>query len=170
MISAIGRPTETIFYDEMVHASLHDGMQLSKAKCISFSHNDLNDLRSKMEQAEGNLIVVVEALYSMDGDFSPLSELVELCKEFKANLVVDEAHAVGVYGPNGSGRVVEFSLENDVFARVVTFGKALGCHGAIVLGSPLVRDYLVNYARSFIFTTAAPLHTLISVKCAYDML
>lgn len=170
LISAIGRKTETILYDELIHASVHDGMRMSKATCILFKHNDTTDLESKLQSADGNLIIVVESVYSMDGDFAPLAELVELCKKYDARLIVDEAHAVGVFGKNGAGRVVELGLEKDVFARVITFGKALGCHGAIVLGDELLRDYLINFARSFVYTTAMPIHGLISVKCAYDML
>lgn len=170
LISALGRGTETILYDELIHASFHDGMRMSKAACVSFKHNDTRDLKSKLEKASGNLLIAVESVYSMDGDFAPLAELVELCKEFGAYLIVDEAHAVGVFGTKGEGRVVELGLENEVYARVITFGKALGTHGAIVLGNELLRDYLINFARSFIFTTAMPIEGLIAIKCAYDML
>lgn len=170
LISAIGRKTETIFYDELIHASVHDGMRMSQATCIPFKHNDARDLETKLQNADGNLIIVVESVYSMDGDFAPLEELAQLCKKYDARLIVDEAHAVGMFGKNGAGRVVELGLEKDVFARVVTFGKALGCHGAIVLGDELLRDYLINFARSFVYTTAMPIHGLISIKCAYDML
>lgn len=170
LISAIGRKTETIFYDELIHASIHDGMRMSQAACLSFKHNDASDIEAKLQKADGNLIVVVESVYSMDGDFAPLEELVLLCKKYDARLIVDEAHAVGMFGENGAGRVVELGLEKDVFARVVTFGKALGCHGAIVLGNELLREYLINFARSFVYTTAMPIHGLISIKCSYDML
>lgn len=170
LISALGRSTETIFYDELIHASFHDGMRMSKATCISFKHNDLNDLKAKLSKASGNKLIVVESVYSMDGDFAPLQELVEICKEYDAHLIVDEAHAVGMFGEKGEGRVVELGLEKEVYARVITFGKALGTHGAIVLGNELLKNYLINYARSFIFTTAMPIEGLISIKSAYDML
>jgi 8-amino-7-oxononanoate synthase len=96
--------------------------------------------------------------------------MVEVCDECGANLIVDEAHATGVIGKQGKGLVNELGLEEAIFARVITFGKALGCHGAIVLGSEVLRSYLINFARSFIYTTAAPTHTHITVKCAYDLL
>ncbi len=170
LISAIARKTETVFYDELIHASVHDGMRMAQAECIPFKHNDVTDLEAKLQRADGNPLIVIESVYSMDGDFAPLNELVKLCSKYDARLIVDEAHAVGVFGENGAGRVVELGLEKDVYARVVTFGKALGCHGAIVLGDELLRDYLINFARSFVYTTAMPIHGLISIKCAYDIL
>ncbi|MDZ7896829.1 MAG: aminotransferase class I/II-fold pyridoxal phosphate-dependent enzyme [Arcicella sp.] len=106
----------------------------------------------------------------MDGDTAPLKEISDLCEKYGANLIVDEAHASGVFGRNGRGLVSELGLEDKVFARVVTFGKALGCHGAIVLGSKNLRDYLINFARPFIYSTAAPHHTHESVRQAYQLL
>jgi 8-amino-7-oxononanoate synthase len=106
----------------------------------------------------------------MDGDLAPLTEISALSERYGVNLIVDEAHATGVFGKNGRGLVSELGLENKVFARVVTFGKALGCHGAIVLGSKVLRDYLINFARPFIYSTAAPHHTHESVRQAYQLL
>ncbi len=114
--------------------------------------------------------MIVESVYSMDGDFSPLKEIVSLCEEYKANLIVDEAHATGIFGKKGEGRVVELGLEQNIFARIHTFGKALGCHGAIVLGCESLRNYLINYSRSFIYTTALPIHSLVVIKSAYHYL
>jgi len=106
----------------------------------------------------------------MDGDFAKLKEILNICEKYKANLIVDEAHATGVIGNKGEGLVKRLNLENKVFARVHTFGKAIGCHGSIILGSELLRNYLINFSRSFIYTTALPLHSLISIKCAYEKL
>ena len=106
----------------------------------------------------------------MDGDLANLAAIVNLSEKYGANLIVDEAHATGIFGKNGRGLVSELGLEDKVFARVVTFGKALGCHGAIVLGSKNLRDYLINFARTFIYTTAAPMHTHESVRQAYQLL
>ena len=106
----------------------------------------------------------------MDGDTAPLQEISALCDQHQANLIVDEAHALGIFGDHGSGLVQDLGLETKVFARVATFGKALGCHGAIVLGSSALRDYLINFARSFIYTTAAPLHSIAAIKCGYEAL
>src|SRR5690606_8841706 len=117
-----------------------------------------------------NAYVSIESLYSMDGDLAPLKEIAFLCKEHGANLIVDEAHATGVLGEKGEGLVQMLDLQKDVFARMHTFGKALGCHGAAVLGSQVLKSFLINYARSFIFTTALPFHSLVSINSAYDIL
>jgi 8-amino-7-oxononanoate synthase len=103
----------------------------------------------------------------MDGDTPLIAQIQELTAKYGANLIVDEAHAVGLY-PNGL--VAELGFQDKVFARIVTFGKALGCHGAVVLGSETLRNYLINFARAFIYTTAASFHQLASVKIAYQML
>lgn len=170
LFASILQKDDTIFFDELVHASIHDGMRLGKANTIPFRHNDIDDLKSKFENATGTSYVVVESIYSMDGDVAPLKEISDICVFNNANLIVDEAHATGVIGAAGKGLVNDLALENKVFARVYTFGKALGCHGAIILGSELLRNYLVNFARSFIYTTALPFHTLVSIKSAYDLL
>lgn len=99
----------------------------------------------------------------MDGDKAPLKEIVEFCRKWNCYLIVDEAHATGVFGDKGKGLIEEFGLENDVFARVVTFGKAIGCHGAVILGSVDLRNYLINFARSFIYTTSMPIHTILTI-------
>jgi 8-amino-7-oxononanoate synthase len=167
LFSSVAKKEDTILYDELVHASIHDGMRLSKANSFSFRHNDLTHLTERLNTSNGNIFVAVESVYSMDGDIAPLKEISGLCKKFNANLIVDEAHATGVFR---KGLVQNFKLEEEVFARVHTFGKALGCHGATVLGSDTLKNYLVNYARSFIYTTALPLHSLISIECAHKLL
>ncbi|NRA10855.1 MAG: pyridoxal phosphate-dependent aminotransferase family protein, partial [Crocinitomicaceae bacterium] len=133
-----------------------DGIRLSHAKAISFKHNDIEDLADKMERSVGTVYVAVESLYSMDGDIAPLKELVALCEEKSAYLIVDEAHACGVFGGQGEGLVSELGLTAKVFAKLVTFGKGYGSHGACVLGSSDLIQYLYNFARSFIYTTALP--------------
>lgn len=120
--------------------------------------------------ASGPVFIALESVYSMDGDLAKLEAIAHLSDKYGANLIVDEAHATGVFGKNGKGLVCELELEDKVFARVVTFGKALGCHGAIVLGSRNLRNYLINFARSFIYTTAAPMHTHESVRQGYQLL
>lgn len=167
LFSALGRKGDTIFYDELIHASVHDGMRLSKAECRSFAHNNIEQLEQLLKEVSGHVFVAVESVYSMDGDFAPLAELVALCKKHNANLIVDEAHAVGVYD---KGRVCELGLENDVFARLITFGKAMGSHGAAAIGSELLKQYLMNFARSFVYTTAVPQHSLLTIKAAYELL
>jgi 8-amino-7-oxononanoate synthase len=156
LFSSIPQRGDTILYDEFIHASVRDGIRLSHAKTISFRHNDIEDLSAKIERSDGSIYVAVESLYSMDGDFAPIKKLAVLCKSRNAYLIVDEAHACGVFGENGKGLVFELGLTHLVFARLVTFGKAYGSHGACVLGSSDLIQYLYNFARSFIYTTALP--------------
>ena len=176
LISSVARKEDVIFYDELSHASIYDGIRLSKAESFPFRHNDLNHLEERLKffQSErkenSNYYIIVESVYSMDGDFAPLIELVSLCEDYNVNLIVDEAHATGIFGKKGEAKVVELGLEQKVFARVHAFGKALGCHGAIVLGSESLRNYLINFSRPFIYTTALPIHTLVSIKSAYKLL
>jgi 8-amino-7-oxononanoate synthase len=170
LLSSLGQKGDTFICDELIHASLIDGARLTHANRYTFKHNDLTDLEAKLKVAKGIIYVIVESVYSMDGDIAPLQHISDLCKLYQANLIVDEAHATGVFGKHGVGLVQSLNLEQHIFARIVTFGKAIGCHGAIVLGSTSLREYLINFSRSFIYTTAAPLHNIIAVKCAYKML
>jgi 8-amino-7-oxononanoate synthase len=170
LLSALPQRGDTVFYDEASHASMKDGLRLSFAKSYSFRHNDVADLRQKLRLATGQVYVVVEAVYSMDGDQAPLQELAQLCQEHNAALIVDEAHAVGLYGDKGEGLTVALGLENQVFAQVITYGKAMGSHGAAVVGPRVLRDFLINYSRAFIYTTGLPTHALIALKCAYTLL
>ena len=177
LFSCLARKGDCLVTDELIHASIIDGCRLSYANRLRFAHNDAADLEKKLRKARENMggihadiFVAVESVYSMDGDMAPLAEFVSICKKYNAHLIVDEAHATGVFGNKGRGLVSAFGLESDVFARVHTFGKAIGCHGAIVIGSSVLREYLVNFARSFIFTTALPLHSLASVRSAYEVL
>lgn len=167
LLSSLAQRGDTIILDELAHASIIDGARLSYANRYSFKHNDLGSLEAKLKIAKGNCYVVIESVYSMDGDTPPLSEFLSLAEKYNAALIIDEAHAVGLYP---KGLVCELDLQQRVFARVVTFGKALGGHGAIVLGSNNLRNYLINFARSFIYTTAASFHQLAAIKMAYQLL
>jgi 8-amino-7-oxononanoate synthase len=169
LLSALGRRTDTVIYDDLVHASMRDGIRLSLARSFSFRHNDLEDLRQKLKGASGECYVAVESVYSMDGHRAPLRELCTVCEEFGAHLIVDEAHASGMYGPSGEGLVVELELQRRVFARVHTFGKALGYRGACVVGSELLQSYLVNFARPFIYSTAPDVISLAFMREAYRL-
>lgn len=191
LLSSIPQKNDFLFTDELIHASMIDGARLSYATRYKFKHNDVEDLERRIappaprgrasdlnlkpgfESPSGDLgatFIALESVYSMDGDLANLEAIVNLSEKYGANLIVDEAHATGIFGKNGRGLVAELGLEDKVFARVVTFGKALGCHGAIVLGSRNLRDYLINFARPFIYTTAAPMHTHESVRQAYQLL
>ncbi|MDB5133900.1 MAG: pyridoxal phosphate-dependent aminotransferase family protein [Mucilaginibacter sp.] len=167
LFSALPQRGDTIITDELIHASIIDGARLSYASRYTFRHNDINSLEDKLKNAKGNCYVVIESVYSMDGDTPPIKEILTLTDKYNAQLIVDEAHAVGLYG---KGLINQFRLEDRVFARIVTFGKALGCHGAIVLGSTLLREYLINFSRSFIYTTAASFHQIAAIKMAYQLL
>ncbi|WP_460678899.1 aminotransferase class I/II-fold pyridoxal phosphate-dependent enzyme [Mucilaginibacter koreensis] len=168
LFSALPQRGDTVLHDELIHASIIDGIRLSYAQRQSFRHNDLQHLEEKLKKhTSGRCYVAVESIYSMDGDTAPLRELVLLCEQYQAALIVDEAHATGVFG---NGIVATLGLSHRVLARVVTFGKALGCHGAAVVGSTALIDYLVNFARSFIYTTAAPLHQLAAIKMTHQLL
>jgi 8-amino-7-oxononanoate synthase len=145
-------------------------VRLSHATRYVFIHNDLNSLEEKLKLAKGRIFIAVETVYSMDGDEAPLKEICDLAERFNAAIIADEAHAIGVFGRQGRGLIDELGLESRIFARVVTFGKALGNHGAAVLGSIQLRSYLINFARSFIYTTASPFLAHMAVKASYSYL
>ncbi|MFL5763665.1 MAG: aminotransferase class I/II-fold pyridoxal phosphate-dependent enzyme [Bacteroidia bacterium] len=170
LFASLGQKGDTIIYDELIHASVHDGMRLSAASTYPFLHNNLEHLEDRLRIAQGITYVAVESIYSMDGDSAPLLKMADLCKKYNANLIVDEAHATGITANGGKGQVQELRLEKQVFARVHTFGKALGTHGAIVLGSPLLRDFLINFSRPFIYTTALPPKSLVAISESYRLL
>ncbi len=166
LFSSIPKRGDTILYDELIHASVRDGIRMSTAKSWSFTHNDLSNLEELLKKSTGTVYVAAEAVYSMDGDECPLEELVTLCEKYNAAFILDEAHSNGLYGEKGEGIAVAKNLHARIFARLLTFGKAAGCHGAVVAGSTLLRDYLVNFARPFIYTTALPIHDLAVIKMA----
>lgn len=169
--SAVPQRNDVVLYDELVHASIRDGLKLSNAKSYAFAHNDLEALEKRLIKFKGentdDVYVVTESVFSMDGDSPDLQGMMELCEKHKAYLIVDEAHALGVFQ---YGLVQEMNLEQQVFARIVTFGKALGCHGAIVLGSQDLITYLINFSRSLIYTTGLSPHALATIKVAYEVL
>lgn len=174
--SCIPQRGDIILYDELCHASIRDGIQMSNAKAYKFKHNDLLELEKELSvrvqsrTKNQEIYVVTESVFSMDGDQPNLNELTSICKKYKAHLVVDEAHAVGVLGEKGEGLVQTLKLEGFVFARIVTFGKALGCHGAAILGRNELKNYLVNFSRSFIYTTALPPHSVATIVATYNFM
>ncbi len=170
VLSALPQRGDTIIYDALVHASMRDGIRLSLARSFGFAHNDLRSLREKLTRARGRIYIAVESLYSMDGDIAPLEELTTLAREFNAVLIVDEAHATGFFGDRGEGLVQALKLQSRVEIRVHTFGKALGAHGAVVLTSRSAREYLINTARSLIYSTALPPQSLSVVEKAYGVM
>ncbi len=173
---AVPQKGDLILYDELSHASIRDGIQLSNAKSYKFKHNDFEDLERLIQnprpktQDLTTIYIVTESVFSMDGDCPNLEELVQITSKYDCNLVVDEAHALGVFGENGQGLVQMLGLQEAVFARIVTFGKGLGCHGSAILGSQKLADYLVNFARSFIYTTGLSPHSVATILVAYKHL
>lgn len=169
---------DVVLYDELIHASIRDGITMGIAKAYKFKHNDLSDLNSKIafcrakyseakESAKAEIYVVTESVFSMDGDSPNLPAMAALCGQQGCHLVVDEAHAVGVFG---FGLVQGLGLQDQVFARITTFGKALGAHGAAILSGTGLKEYLVNFSRSLIYTTALPPHALATVLVSYSEL
>lgn len=173
LLSCVPQRNDVILYDELCHASIRDGIQLSNAKAFKFHHNDIEDLERKITKYKilnSTIYVVIESVYSMDGDSPNLEEIVSICEKYNSYLIVDEAHALGVFGAQGEGLVQSLGLQDKVFARVVTFGKGLGCHGAAVLGSNQLKSYLINFARSFIYTTGLSPHAVATIYVAYQYL
>ena len=176
--SAIPQRNDIILYDELCHASIRDGIQMSHAKSYKFAHNDLEELEkliTKFQPTTDNrqpttVYIVTESVFSMDGDSPNMEELTKLSEKYNAYLVVDEAHALGVFGEQGEGLVQSLGMQDKVFARIVTFGKGLGCHGAAVLGSHKLKSYLVNYARSFVYTTGLSPHSVATILQSYKQL
>ena len=171
--SSVPQKGDLILYDELIHASIRDGIQLSNAKSYKFQHNDFEDLERlilKFNATSSTIYVATESVFSMDGDTPNLEELISLTEKYNCYLVIDEAHALGVFGEKGEGHVQEMGLQGKVFARIMTFGKGLGCHGAVVLGSNELKNYLVNFSRSFIYTTGLSPHSVATILVAYQHL
>ena len=172
LLSALLRRTDTIVYDELIHASCRDGIRLGQGRALRFRHNDAADLRRQLERTrpDGQRFVLTEGRFSMDGDPAPLGELAAVCAEYAAHLIVDEAHSGGLDGPGGRGLVAGLGLTDRVFASVITYGKAFGSHGAAVLGGTHLRDYLVNTCRPFIYSTAPAPAQVHGIATAYSRL
>ncbi|MDE0243838.1 MAG: 8-amino-7-oxononanoate synthase [Gammaproteobacteria bacterium] len=172
LLASLGGVVKTLVCDRLLHASAIDGGRLSGAQRLIFAHNDMRDLDARLGELKSGrtAAIVVETVYSMDGDFAPLEEIADLADRYDAAVVVDEAHANGVLGPAGRGGVVAAGLQDRVLARVVTFGKALGLQGGAVLCSQELREYLVNFARSFVFSTGVSPLWAASVQTVYEML
>lgn len=184
--SSVPQRNDIILYDELCHASIRDGIQMSNAKSYKFQHNDFWDLEKLIlkqksiqinncqtelvEVLSNEIYIVTESVFSMDGDAPNVEELVTLCEKYNCYLVIDEAHALGVFGDFGEGLIQYQGLQDKVFARIMTFGKGLGCHGAAILGSQELKSYLVNFARSFIYTTGLSPHSVATILIAYQYL
>jgi len=157
-ITALAGPGDVVFSDELNHASLVDGCRLSRATVRIFRHRDAGHLKALLEESPGSgrRLIVTDSVFSMDGDLAPLAEIVELAGRFRAAVMIDEAHGVGMIGPGGAGLAAELGLEHEIDVQVGTLSKALGAQGAYVAGSRTLIDFLINRARCFIYTTGLP--------------
>jgi glycine C-acetyltransferase/8-amino-7-oxononanoate synthase len=157
VIAALARPGDVVFSDALNHASIIDGCRLSRAEVFVYDHLDMDHLAWGIGQAEGRgALIVTDGVFSMDGDVAPLDEIVELARRHRMRVLVDEAHGTGALGPGGRGALAEAGLEDEVDVIVGTLGKSLGSYGAFVACDQEMADYLLNTARTFIFSTALP--------------
>ncbi|MGB7951255.1 MAG: 8-amino-7-oxononanoate synthase [Candidatus Binatia bacterium] len=158
ILATLAGEGDVVFSDALNHASIIDGCRLSRAQLAVYGHCDMEQLERGLKDAphQSRKLIVTESLFSMDGDEAPLMEIVSLAEEYGAEVMVDEAHATGVYDPNGAGLVAKLELSDRVLVQMGTLGKALGGFGAYVAGSRALRELLINRCRSFIFTTALP--------------
>ncbi len=163
---------DVVFFDRLNHASLIDGMKLGKAKKNIFPHADVNALQQYIAStpAQGQKFLVTESVFSMDGDLAPLQAYARMCRETGTALILDEAHAVGVYGAGGSGLAEEAGIEKDVFLSINSAGKALGVSGAFVAGPAWAIDYLIQCGRTFLFSTAPPPSVAAAIHAALDII
>lgn len=171
ILSTLTGETDAILSDALNHASIIDGCRLSRAKTFVYAHCDLNGLETGLKQAAGarRKLIVTETIFSMDGDEAPLTGIVELAEEYDAWVMVDEAHATGIFGASGAGVVAKLGLGDRVLVQMGTLGKALGGFGAYVAGSRALRELLINRCRSFIFTTALPPAIMATAIAAIDL-
>jgi len=171
LLTAVLLRNNVVVYDELIHASLRDAIQFSPARSYKFSHNQTDDLEQKLKKAqalypENTTYLVTEAVFSMDGDIAPIDDIKNLCLKYNVYLIIDEAHATGTQVHNE----IEEKVKDFGFARILTFGKSLGAHGACVLCSDTLKEYLINFSRSFIYTTALSPHSVAVILASYQYL
>jgi glycine C-acetyltransferase len=171
VIPALAQKGDVLYSDKLNHASIVDGCLLSRAHLVRYPHNDMASLRRRLAEhrGEGRRIIIADGVFSMDGDMANLPELVAIKKEYGALLMVDDAHGTGVLGPNGRGTAEHFGLSSEIDISMGTLGKALGGFGAFIASSCEIIEYLVNRARSFIFSTSLPPAVLAAASAAFDI-
>ena len=167
LFSTLPNRHDVVIVDEQIHRSVHDACKLSNAKKLKFKHNDIEDLENILKRQEGHCYIAIESLYSMEGDFAPIQEIASIAGKYKASLIVDEAHTFGVFG---YGLIEKYQLQHQVSAAVVTYGKALGAHGAAILCNETMKSYLINFASPFIYSTSAQDFQWMSIKTGYEFL
>ncbi len=172
VISALLGRDDIVFSDKLNHASIVDGVILSRAELKRYAHNDMQALEVLLKKVPVNKrkLIVTDTVFSMDGDVALLTEIVDLARRYEAMVMVDEAHGFGVLGQRGAGLVEALGLEGAVDIQMGTLSKAAGCFGAYVAGSSVLRDYLINHARSFIYTTAMPPALSAAARCALGII
>ena len=158
VLFALVKPGDVVFSDELNHASIIDGCRIARAKVAVYKHNDMDDLARLLRDTpvQGERFIVTDGVFSMDGDIASLPQLVELKEKYNACLIVDDAHAVGVIGGDGSGTAAYYNLQGKVDVQIGTLSKALAAEGGYVAASSTIIDYLINKSRPFIFSTALP--------------
>jgi 8-amino-7-oxononanoate synthase len=169
LLSALLKPSDIAFSDSLNHASIIDGIRLAGVRKVVYPHADLRFLQAALRRHRNELgarVVVTESVFGMDGDVAPLLDLLGLARQYAAELIIDEAHATGVFGPGGRGVATQLGIEKDVLAIVHTCGKALASVGAFVCSDPILKQYLVNHARTFIFSTAMPPYLAHQIRAA----
>lgn len=174
LFTCLPKSGDIVIYDELVHASIHDGMLAGKATSIMARHNDFQDFEDKIKNARaggsiGQIWIAIESVYSMDGDTAPIAELVEIANRYEVFLVVDEAHATGVWGDGGKGLMCAYEGADNIIC-MHTCGKALGVSGALICAPKIICDYMVNFSRPFIYSTAPSPLAAYTVSKALDIL
>jgi 8-amino-7-oxononanoate synthase len=174
LLSCLAQKDDLILYDEMVHASINDGIRLSEAKHYKVKHNDLKALKELIQKHQTtfrNIFIVVESVYANVGDLAPLIEISELIQKLEnVFLIVDESHGIGVFGKQGRGLCNAMGIERESFARIFSFGKAMGCGGAAIVGSNVLRNYLLNFSRPVLHSTTPANHSVDVILNAYQLL
>jgi 8-amino-7-oxononanoate synthase len=169
LLTSLASKNDVIFSDALNHASIIDGIRLSGARKLIYSHRDLDALESSLKENQskpGRKLIVTETVSSMDGDVVPLDAIVALAEKYGAGVIVDEAHATAVHGPDGRGIAAQFQTDGRIFAAMHTCGKALASAGAFVCGTAVLREHLINHARTFIFSTAMPPYMAEQIRAA----
>jgi 8-amino-7-oxononanoate synthase len=172
LLGSVLKHGDVVFSDALNHASLIDGIRLSNAFKVKYPHGDMDFLENALRKhagGSGARVIVTESVFSMGGDVAPIERLLRLAKDYGAGLVIDEAHATGVWGPQGKGIAADLECQREVLAIIHTCGKALASAGAFVCGSRALRNYLINHARTFIFSTAMPPYLAGQIRAALDL-
>jgi len=172
LLGAILKHGDIVYSDKLNHASLIDGIRLSRAKKVIYPHCDLEALENSLREhanAPGARLIVTESIFSMEGDIAPIEQLLRLARDFRAELIVDEAHATGIYGMHGQGVAAELGCQRELLATIHTCGKALASAGGFVCGSSTLKNYLVNRARTFVFSTAMPPYLAGQIRAALHL-